>query len=128
MAKLLIITHDELLAKAYVAHLSRREGFSVEHRPTAQSGLRHARVWKPELILLDLTLPGLHGLDVLKWLSDVPRLVKIPVVLLVERTMQPEVLAECRRWGIHSTLDKDTCSLERLVAHLHDVLEPASST
>jgi len=123
MAKVLIITHDELLAKAYAARLG-TAGFDVAPCRTAHEGLAKARRWTPDIILLDLTLPGMHGLDVLKWLRDVPWLVTVHVVLLVERTLARETLDECLLWGAGSHLAKDTCSLDDVVAHLQRVANP----
>ena len=126
-AKLLLITHDDLLAKAYGARLS-TAGFEVERCRTGHEGLAKARRWTPDLILLDATLPGMHGLDVLKWLRDVPWLVTVRVVLLIERTLARAVLDECVLWGAGSYLSKDTCSLDELVAHLRGLPPPSPST
>ena len=93
MAKLLLITADELLAKAYRARLM-REGFEVVHCASGQEGLVRAHQWSPDCILLDLMLPGRHGLDVLKSLRDVPWVLKAHVVLLIDHTLTPEVLDE----------------------------------
>ncbi len=120
-AKVFLITHDSLLAKAYSARL-RRTGFEVEYRSTGHEALARARQWTPDLIVLDLTLPGLHGLDVLKLLRDVPWLVKVPVVLLVERTLNPDTREECLLWGASRMLEKDSCSVEDMADQLKNLL------
>ena len=117
MRKLLLITHDEVLALAYRTRLG-REGFTVEHCRTGDEGLTKARRWSPDLIVLDLTLPGMHGLDVIKWLREIPWLVKIHVVLLIERTISRDVLNECLLWGAGSYMEKDVRTLQEVVAHL----------
>ena len=122
MPKLLLITHDAVLAKAYTVRLA-KVGFTIEHRPTGHEGLVRARQWTPELILLDLALPGMNGLDVVKSLRDVPWLVKVPVVLLIERTLESTVLDECLLWGATSAFQKDTGSLQDLVTHLTEILQ-----
>ncbi len=126
MAKVLLITHDGLLAKAYRARLT-RAGFEVEWGRTGYEGLAKARRWMPDLILLDVTLPGMHGLDVLKWLRDVPWLVTVHVVLLIERTLARDVLDQCLLWGAGSSFQKDTGSLDDLVAHLQTIQAAASA-
>ncbi len=120
-AKVFLITHDSLLAKAYGARL-RRTGFEVEHRSTGHEALARARQWTPDLILLDLALPGLHGLDVLKLLRDVPWLVKVPVVLLVDRTLNDDTRQECLLWGANRVLEKDSCSVEEITEQLKNLL------
>ena len=127
MAKLLLISADNLLSTAYRAHLT-REGFEVASCSTGHDGLAKARQWTPDLILLDLTLPGMHGLDVLKMLRDVPWLVKVHVTLLIERTLARDTLNECLLWGAGSYLYKDRCSLQELVSHLREALRLAIPT
>ena len=119
--RVFVITHDQLLASAYRARLM-REQFAVECRSTAHAGLARARQWKPQIILLDVTLPGLHGLDVLKSLRDVPWLSQTHVVLLIERTLSRSILEECLLWGAGSFLHKDVCTLGEVVAHLRAIL------
>jgi len=126
MPKLLVITPDDVLAMAYRARLA-RVGFEVERRATGREGLFKARHWCPDVIVLDLTLPGMRGLDVLKSLRDVPWLVRVPAVLLVERAMERDLLEQCLLWGAHSVLHKDTCSVQEFVAHLQTVV-PSSPT
>ena len=125
--RVLVITHDEILASAYRARLM-REQFAVECRPTAHEGLARARQWKPLIILLDVTLPGLHGLDVLKSLRDVPWLSQTHVVLLVERTLSRSILEDCLLWGAGSFLYKDVCSISDVVAQLQTLLAPLDTT
>jgi DNA-binding response OmpR family regulator len=126
MATLLLITADELLAKAYRSRLS-REGFEVEHHKSGREGLSRAYQWCPDLMLLDLLLPGMSGLDVLKSLRDVPWVVKTHVVLLIDRTHTSDVLQECLFWGAGSCLRKDTSSLPEVVAHLTHVLSSGNA-
>ena len=126
MAKLLLITHDEVLAKAYRAHLT-NAGFDLEHATSGHAGLLKARQWIPDVIVLDLWLPGMHGLDVLKWLRDVPWLLTVHVVLLIERTLEREILQECLLWGADSYLEKDACSIDQVATHLQAVVQSLSS-
>lgn len=37
---------------------------------------------RPDLVLLDLNLPGIHGLDVLRWMSTAPEMRDVPVAIL----------------------------------------------
>ena len=45
-------------------------------------GLRQARKLLPDLILCDANLPGLDGLDLIKWLKNAPTTAHIPIVLM----------------------------------------------
>jgi two-component system alkaline phosphatase synthesis response regulator PhoP len=57
-------------------------GFGVTVAIDGDDGLRQARALKPDLIVLDLGLPGRNGLDVLR---EVRRLSTVPVVILTAR-------------------------------------------
>ena len=120
--RLLVITHDDILASAYRARLS-REQFAVESRSTAHEGLVKARQWSPQILLLDVTLPGMNGLDVLKSMRDVPWLSQTHVVLLIERTLARSVIEDCLLWGAGSVFYKDTGSVSELTARLQTILQ-----
>ena len=124
--RVLLITHDRILAHAYRVRLT-RAGFDVEHCRTAPEGLVKSEAWPPSIILLDLTLPGVHGLEALKLFRDMPSLVQVRVVLLIERTLSPELLDECLLWSGGTYLHKDVCSLQELVAHLRLIAHLAPS-
>ncbi len=124
--KVLLIMSDTLLARAYQARLT-RTGWDVQHRADPHEALLTARQWKPDAIVVDLILPGIHGIDVLKWLRDVPWLATVRVVLLVERTVLPETLREGQLWGVDRHLFKAACSPADVVECLaHLVVSPAS--
>jgi len=57
----------------------------------------------PELILLDVTLPGIHGLAGLAWLRE--RFGEVPVLMLSARDDE-QVVAEARRLGAHGFVSK----------------------
>jgi CheY-like chemotaxis protein len=59
-----------------------KAGYSVVHAGDGEEGLRAAREHAPDLILLDLMLPKLSGLDVLRTLKADPLVKHIPVIVL----------------------------------------------
>lgn len=125
MAALLLITHDDLLAIAYRARLS-REGFTVKWFRSGDAGLLEGRRLPPDVVLLDLTLPGMNGLEVLKWRTETPQLISVPFILLLERTVSADVLQECLFWRIDSYLHKDLTSLQDVSACIHALLRSAA--
>jgi DNA-binding response OmpR family regulator len=58
------------------------KGYHVLEAGNGQEGLRMAREQQPDLVLLDVMMPGISGLDVSRTLSAEPRLQRIPVVML----------------------------------------------
>jgi two-component system, OmpR family, response regulator MtrA len=72
--RILIVEDDESIAK--LARLTlEREGNDVAHALTGTDGLDLFRTWKPDLVVLDIMLPGMNGREVareIRGMSDVP--------------------------------------------------------
>lgn len=81
MAKILFIEDDELNRRMYQKVFSFR-GHQVDVAADGEEGLEQARTTKPTLILLDIMMPRLNGLDMLRQLKALPELKDIPVVVL----------------------------------------------
>lgn len=79
--KILIIEDDvflnELMAKKLV-----EEGFDVIKAVNGEEGLELTRQEKPDLILLDLILPGMDGFEILEKIKEEPETSVIPVIIL----------------------------------------------
>jgi len=81
MAKLLIIEDDPLIARLY-EKIFTFEKYEVVMADNGQDGLDKARTENPTLILLDIMMPKMNGLQVLEKLKADPDLKNIPVVML----------------------------------------------
>lgn len=81
MAKILIIEDDPFLLKLYKEILG-DTGFEVEESIDGETGLRKVKDSKPDLILLDIMLPKMNGLDVLEKLKEGQSTREIPVIVI----------------------------------------------
>ncbi|HEY7855498.1 MAG TPA: response regulator [Terriglobales bacterium] len=79
-APILIVEDEDLIRDTYARRLE-HEGFLVTQAATGRDALRAARQSPPRLILLDVMLPDLSGLEVLKSLRSDRRFLTTPVVL-----------------------------------------------
>jgi two-component system phosphate regulon response regulator PhoB len=70
-----------------------RNGFKVIAAMTGDAGLRQAHSHVPDLILLDLMLPGMDGLDVCRALRRDDRTASIPIVILTARAEDSDIVA-----------------------------------
>lgn len=82
----LLIIDDEAAVRRSLEGLSLRN-FKIEEAATGQEGLAKFESFKPDLILLDLGLPDLSGLEVLKRLRE---WTKIPILILTVRDSERE--------------------------------------
>ena len=78
-----LVVDDEPSITDLVALALRYEGFTVEKAATGRSALAAVGRFKPDLIVLDVMLPDLSGLDVLRRLSAEGR--RVPVIFLTAR-------------------------------------------
>lgn len=81
MNKILIIEDDKFLLKLYSDKLQ-REGFKVFESLTGEEGLNKVLAEKPDLVILDLILPGKNGFEVLSEMKLNPETKEIPVIIL----------------------------------------------
>ena len=78
---ILLVEDDEFLAELYATKLN-LEGFEVLLAADGEKGFKMARDKRPDLILLDIILPGMSGLDILKELKESEETKNIKVVML----------------------------------------------
>lgn len=81
-AKKILFIEDEAALQKTFGEILEQEGYLMISALDGEIGLRLAETKKPDLILLDLILPKMHGLDVLKNLKEKPETKNIPVIVL----------------------------------------------
>ena len=81
MKKILFIEDESALQTTFEEILS-QEGYEMIPALDGETGLKMAKTKKPDLILLDLILPKVHGFDVLRQLKEDPETKEIPVIVL----------------------------------------------
>jgi CheY-like chemotaxis protein len=90
MATIILITEDDPLMSRMYQKIFTFEGFEVEMAADGQEGLDKARELKPTMILLDVMMPKLNGLQVLEKLKADPETKSIPVVMLTNLAGQQD--------------------------------------
>ncbi len=113
-AKILIVEDSGFFRKAMARSLT-IEGFEVVTAATGEEGLRCAQEGHPDLILLDMMLPRLNGMMVLRMLRGAPATREIPVIVLSGDMVERDV-TEAKRLGISYYFQKDQAPIEKLVA------------
>jgi two-component system phosphate regulon response regulator PhoB len=94
MAKeLILVVDDEEDIRELVTLNLGREGYQVLACDTGECALETSRTKKPDLIVLDLMLPGLDGLEVCRRLKADPDTRQIPVVMLTAKGEEADIVA-----------------------------------
>lgn len=113
MKKILFI-EDEAAVQKTLGQSLRNKGYEVQAALDGELGLRLAKKEKPDLILLDLILPKIHGLDVLEKLRKDKETKDIPVIILTNLENVGEV-ERAIELGATTYLVKANYSLEEVV-------------
>ena len=95
MKKILIVEDDQLIANIYRNRFS-REGFQVSIAPDGQAGLDLVRSFHPDVVILDLMLPKLTGVELTKRIRAEPNLEQLPVIVLSNAYLTSMMQQACK--------------------------------
>lgn len=101
----ILIIEDNPVNLELVTDLLEAKGFSILQAQTAEEGIRLARQNLPDLILMDLSLPGMDGLVATKVLKGDTTTRQIPIVALTAHAMRGDE-ASARQAGCDAYLSK----------------------
>ena len=139
----ILIVDDEEDVLELVRYNLVKEGYGVKTATTGEEALTKARSQVPELIVLDLMLPGVDGLEVCKKLKSDSKTQNIPIIMLtakgeesdivtglelgaddyVTKPFSPKVLVARVRRILHRAVARD---LERVAIKIHELtIDPA---
>jgi CheY-like chemotaxis protein len=118
--RVLFVEDERFLRRACEASLCRR-GLTVLCAKDGEEGLRLARTEPFDLILLDILMPKLTGLEVLRALKSDARTRGIPVLVL-SNSSSPQDIAEVTALGVMGYWVKANLSLDELGARVAQLL------
>jgi DNA-binding response OmpR family regulator len=121
MKRILFIEDESALQKT-LGDILREEGYEMISALDGETGLRLAKEKKPELILLDLILPKISGLEVLKKLKEEKETKDIPVIVLTNLEDIKDV-DKAIELGAKTYLVKAQYSLEEVVQKIKKALK-----
>ncbi|HUV81210.1 MAG TPA: response regulator [Patescibacteria group bacterium] len=122
MQKSILFIEDESALQKTFGEILTQEGYSMISALDGELGLKLAKEKKPDLILLDLILPKIHGFDVLKKLKEEGETKDIPVIVLTNLERLEDV-GKALELGAATYLVKSDYSLEEILEKIKKVLE-----
>jgi DNA-binding response OmpR family regulator len=90
MGKIIYIVEDERDIADLVEHYLKKEGFKSEAISDGQKALERIRRQPPDLLVLDLMLPGLDGLELCRILRAEPATKRLPIIMLTARAEETD--------------------------------------
>jgi phosphate regulon transcriptional regulator PhoB len=85
MPSRVLIVEDEPDIRELVVHHLKREGYQVSAAAGGEEALRQVRAAPPDLVLLDLMMPAMDGLEVCRRLRQDPATAALPIVMLTAK-------------------------------------------
>ena len=121
MKTILFIEDESALQKTF-GEIVTQGGYQMISALDGETGLRVAKEKKPDLILLDLILPKIHGFDVLKKLKEENETRDIPVIILTNLETFEDV-EKALKMGATTYLVKANYSLEEILEKIKKALD-----
>ena len=118
--RVLLAEDDRFLRRACETSL-RERGFTVATAADGEEALRSARAERPDLIVLDMLMPKLSGLDVLRAVRSDASTRSVPVLMMCSSDSDQDMQA-LARMGANGCLVKARLSLQELGDHVSEHL------
>lgn len=125
MKKILIVEDDQLVATAYRKRFG-EAGYHVDWAPDGLEGIKMVAASKPDVVLLDLLMPRLDGIEVLKYIRTHPELKNLPVVVFSNSYMTNLVESAWRN-GADQCLMKASTTPAQLFDAVNKAMEKAAA-
>ena len=113
LKKILIVEDEELLANLLLKKLT-VSGYEAFLANDGERGLALMRELKPDLVLLDILMPKMDGLQVLAEIQKNDDLIKIPVIV-ISNSGQPVEIEQIKKLGVKDWLIKTDFNLEEII-------------
>ncbi|MBE0597926.1 MAG: response regulator, partial [Desulfuromonadales bacterium] len=124
MAPRVLIVEDNDQFATVVESLLRRRGLETERAGSAEAALERITASLPSVLLLDLRLPGMSGIDLLRLLRKQPRSRELPTVIMTGAFRGERYVRAAQALGVEHYLEKPFRA-ETLLAALRQALKPA---
>jgi DNA-binding response OmpR family regulator len=125
MKPTILVIEDDSMTTRIVEMMLSYEGYRILCASDGPQGVRMAQDHHPDLVVLDLMLPGQNGYEVLQELRAEPRTANVPVVILSAKT-QPHDKHTAATLGADAYLTKPYSRLD-LVAVVGSLLDKEST-
>jgi DNA-binding response OmpR family regulator/HPt (histidine-containing phosphotransfer) domain-containing protein len=124
--KILIIEDDQLVANIYRNKFA-LEGFSAETASDGDVGLELLKSFRPDVVLLDLILPRVTGLEVMKQLRAQKEFQDLPVIV-ISNTYLTNMVQEAWKAGATKCLSKANCTPKQVIEAVRSTLKVNGAT
>ena len=126
MGKKILVVEDDPTSLRLLELILSKEGYQVISASNGLEGLRKARTESPDLLILDVMLPGFDGLEVCHRLRNEPDMAKLPILMLSAKQQKSDQDA-ASKVGANAFLPKPvdrTALLSKVAEFIGDRKDP----
>ncbi|MGZ6237907.1 MAG: response regulator, partial [Syntrophales bacterium] len=123
MSKQILIIDDEKDIVDLISYNLEREGFVTIKAYDGEDALRLVKAKRPDMIILDLMLPGMRGLEVCKFIRKNPETETLPIIMLTAKVDQVDKILGLEM-GSDDYITKPF-NVRELIARIHAVMRRA---
>jgi signal transduction histidine kinase/FixJ family two-component response regulator len=116
MTRVLVID-DQKIPRVTVGAMLHDAGYEVAAEPGGPEGIARAVAWSPDVIVLDVQMPGMDGFQVVERLKQDPRTAPVPVIFLTAEPPREDLVVRGLEMGAYDFLNKG-CSRAELLARV----------
>jgi DNA-binding response OmpR family regulator len=125
MKKILLIEDDQIVANIYRNKFT-IEGFQVEIALDGQVGFDLIRSFRPDAVILDLMLPKLTGVELMKKIRSEPDFEKLPLIVF-SNTYLTNLVQDAWQAGATKCLSKSNCTPKQVIDVVRSTLSNGTS-
>jgi DNA-binding response OmpR family regulator len=126
MKKILIIEDDQIVANIYRNKLA-VEGYQVEVTLDGEGGLKMMRTFRPDAIVLDLMLPKMSGVEVIRQVRSETEFSKLPIVVF-SNTYLTNLVQDAWKAGASKCVSKISCPPKELLQMMRQIIGGGDAT
>lgn len=119
--KILIIEDNLVISRMWEVKLKKE--FEVVLSSSGKDGIEQAKKHQPDLIILDILMPGMDGFEVCKQIKNMPELKDVPVIFL-SNIVQERMMDKAKEFGAVDFIAKSTINPTTLANKIRGYLNP----
>jgi DNA-binding response OmpR family regulator len=117
---ILLIEDDPMVVRMYKRKFD-QEGYEVSLAFNGQEGLEVLKRKRPDIVLLDIMMPKLSGIDTLKIIKSDPQYADLPVVMLTNLGDRAQDTEKCKELGAEDYWVKANMRLDEVVSNIERI-------
>jgi two-component system alkaline phosphatase synthesis response regulator PhoP len=120
--KVLLVEDDPMIVRMYERKLT-HEGYELALAYNGEEGLEALKKSRPDIVLLDVMMPKMNGLEMLKIVKNDPQYANVPIIILTNLSDHPEDVEKCKELGATDYWVKANIRLDELAERIESILK-----